>query len=165
MLKFVISLLRKIVPAAEANVPSAGIMAKLQSGNNVLRNNSRKLEKHLEARVKILEAINKLHDQDRVYITSVQHAKLLDRLRRGDKLTDKEKSLLNSEGKPETKLEAKLRREEENKLLKVPLWHGNTIDILKDLSKCARSVIHQFYEKKGLDIDEFKVLPAGVRID
>ncbi|KAM1187364.1 hypothetical protein ACFX2J_023298 [Malus domestica] len=80
MLKFVISLLRKIVPAAEANVPSAGIMAKLQSGNNVLRNNSRKLEKHLEARVKILEAINKLHDQDRVYITSVQHAKLLDRL-------------------------------------------------------------------------------------
>ncbi|KAM1821265.1 hypothetical protein TB2_023101 [Malus domestica] len=80
MLKFAISLLRKIVPAAEANVPSTRIMAKLQSGNNVLRNNSHKLEKHLEARVKILEAINDLRDQDMAYITSVQHAKLLDRL-------------------------------------------------------------------------------------
>ncbi|KAM0958129.1 hypothetical protein EV1_023216 [Malus domestica] len=80
MLKFAISLLRKIIPATEANVSSAEIMAKLQSGNNVLRNNSRKLEKHLEARVKILEAINDQRDQDRVYITFVQHAKLLDRL-------------------------------------------------------------------------------------
>ncbi|KAM0958131.1 hypothetical protein EV1_023218 [Malus domestica] len=110
MLQFAISLLRKIVPTAEANVFSAGIMAKLQSGNNALRKNNRKLEKNLEARVKILEAINDLHDQDRAYITSGQHAKLLDQLRKGDKLTDKGNGLFNSEGKPETKLEAQLKR-------------------------------------------------------
>lgn len=78
MLKFVISLMRKIVPAAEANVPLVGIMAKLQSSNNVLRNNMSKLEKHLEARVKILEAMNDLRDQNKTYTTSIQHAKLLD---------------------------------------------------------------------------------------
>ncbi|KAM1824265.1 hypothetical protein ACFX13_023869 [Malus domestica] len=58
MLKFAISLMRKIVHTVEANVPLDGIMAKLQFGNNVLRNDSCKLEKHLEVRVKILEAIN-----------------------------------------------------------------------------------------------------------
>ncbi|KAM1187365.1 hypothetical protein TB2_023102 [Malus domestica] len=78
MLKFAISLMRKIVPIAETNVPLVGIMAKLQFANNVLRNGSCKLEKHLEVRVKILEAINDLRDQDKAYITSVQHAKLLD---------------------------------------------------------------------------------------
>ena len=74
MLKFVISLMRKIISAAEANVPPAEIMAKLQSDNNVLRNNSRKLAKHLEARLKILEAIDDLSDHDTPYITSLQHA-------------------------------------------------------------------------------------------
>lgn len=81
-----------------------------------------------------MEAINDLCDQDRAYITSVQHAKLLDQLRMDDKLTYKGKGLLNSEGKPKTKLEAKMRREEESKLPNVPLWHGNTVDILKDCS-------------------------------
>ncbi|KAM1614292.1 hypothetical protein EV2_024219 [Malus domestica] len=124
MLKFAISLMRKIVLAAEAKVLLAKIMAKLQFGNNVLRNNSCKLEKHLGARVKILEAINDLRDQDMAYITSVQHAKLLDRLRMGDKLIDKGKGLLNSEGKSKTNLETKMMREEESKLPKLPLWQG-----------------------------------------
>ncbi|KAM1614289.1 hypothetical protein EV2_024216 [Malus domestica] len=123
MLKFAISLMRKIGHTVEANVPLAGIMAKLQFGNNVLRNDSCKLEKHLEVRMKILEAINDRRVQDKTYITSVQHAKLVDRLRMADKLTDKGKGLLNNEGKPKTKLEAKMRKEDESKLLKVPLWH------------------------------------------
>ena len=105
--------MRKIVHAAKANVRLAGIMAKLQSGDNVLRNNSRKLEKHLEVRVKILEAIDDLSDQDTPYMTSLQHAKLLDRLRMGDNLTDQGNGMLNNEGKPETKLEAKMRIKEE----------------------------------------------------
>ncbi|KAM1824267.1 hypothetical protein ACFX13_023871 [Malus domestica] len=80
MVKFAILLMRKIVPTAETNVPLAGIMAKLQFGNNVMRNDSCKLEKHLEVRVKILEAINNLRDQDKAYIAFVQHAKLLNQL-------------------------------------------------------------------------------------
>ncbi|KAM1918884.1 hypothetical protein FF1_023456 [Malus domestica] len=81
----------------------------------------------------------------------------------GDKLTDKEKSV---EQRREVENEARNQvREEENKLPKVPLWHRNTVDILKDLSKCTRSVIHQFCEKKCLDVDEFTILPASVRID
>ncbi|KAM1918885.1 hypothetical protein FF1_023457 [Malus domestica] len=110
MLKFTISLMRKIVPTVETNVPLAGIMAKLQFGNNVLKNDSCKLEKYLEVRVKLLEAINGLRDQDKAYIAYVQHVKLLDRLRMGDKLIDKGKGLLNSEGKLKTKLEAKMRK-------------------------------------------------------
>lgn len=46
MLKFTISLMRKIVHTIEANVPPARIMAKLPYDNNVLRNNMRKLVKH-----------------------------------------------------------------------------------------------------------------------
>ncbi|KAM1712706.1 hypothetical protein ACFX12_023553 [Malus domestica] len=162
MLKFAISLMRKMVPAAEANVPRAEIMAKLKSGNSCLRNMDRKLEKHLAARAKVLEAIDDLSDQDTPYVTSLQHVKLLNRLRRGDNLADQGKGLLNSDGTPETKMQAKMRRERERELPKVPLWHGNKVVIHTDLGK-EKSAIKKFCRANRIEVLEHKDLPAGVR--